>query len=528
MIERRTFGRLLIAIFFLLVAHTTLAQPSGELRFDIERIAVAVQVFDVNEHRPLERGSGFVIADDGQTLTLVTAEHVVASARDDDSLTVRVLFHGTGRWVDAELDEPLPADDGRAIDAATLSVPRDWAPVADRYPIAQLTPGPDPIEGDSIWTFALDLNTGHLRWREAVAGTSDGQMISFSGASIHPGCSGAVLISNSGPIGIVTQAGAQRSGHRAIRMNAVLEHIAPRNLSVIVREDPLGDALANTFQRQLAIGMFIWSPKTGNQTRSGWAAIELTEAGSNRYEGSVISTEGGARCALEFINGSWVLRITGATRIHQNPPINLSGSITLRAQTDVTIPGFVIMNLDHDDAGLQLAIPLTNTEMLAARSILSNRQGTKATPESQDEQNVLGIWVNRDRRVRGVFPPFVLNLGPGASLSFTLERRHHRSREVRLVGELVDVDMLRTRTQGHDLAMIEQWRSIDLVVQPAGGGAEQRFATSMAQRGEVQIIFPPDAGRFTIGNPDLVTQGNTSVAAATAPLLINARLIYAD
>lgn len=518
-----------ILLVFACGARSASAQPASQLRSDIENIAVSVRVWDSTRNVNRAVGSGFVIADDGRTLTVVTAGHVVRSARGMADRHVQVLFHGARRWLDTDLAEPLPAIDGVELDLAVLTLPRRSAPIAGREPIAQMMLSPDPSPGDPLWSLARDVNSEVLSWRDGTANQVHSTELSFDGRTIEPGCSGGILLSTTGPVGLITQEGSQGSGHRAIRIATILQHLAAQNLSLIISKDPLGDALANTFQRQLAIGLFIWSPKTGAQTRSSWAAIELTDAGSNRYEGTIVSTEGGAPCAFEFVDGSWVLRITGATRINQNPPIHLSGSIALRAQSEVTLPGFVVMNLDHDEAGLQLAIPLRNTEMLAARALMSNRSGNKAVLTTQDEQRVIGMWVvNRDRRVRGVFPPFVLNLGPGTSLSFTLERRHHRSQEVRLVGELVDVDMLRTRTQTYDRAMIEQWRSIDLQVMPIGGDKAEAFVTSMSKRGPIEIIMQPDAGRFVLCHPGLITQGNSSVAADTAPILINARLIYAD
>lgn len=527
MIRRGAHGKLLFLLLMMLAPQPALAQPADDLRFDIERIAVVVQVYDADARMQMDRGSGFVIADDGETLTLLTAEHVVAAVRDDDALIVRVLFHGTRRWVDAELGEPLAAGSGRALDAAILSVPRDWAPIADRKPIAQLMHSPSSTPGDPLWVFALDLNTGYLRWRAATAGRSEGHLLAFDGAAIHPGCSGAVILSNTGPIGLVTQAGPGGRNHRAVRLDSVIEQLAPRKLVVIVKTDPLTDALRNAFDNRLGIAVFAMAAADRRSDGFTWGAIELTAQIADGYAGSFICTGGASSCRFRLTEGEWTLELEQSVRILPNPRVELRAPMMLSHESGVAIPGMVIIRAPVDVGDVLLAVPHRNTEMLASRVLLSNRSGSGLRLEDPTNDAIFADG-NRDRRVKGRTPYFALDFTEKTAIQFSLDAQQVGTGEVRLAGEIVEVDAIHSWTQGHDISMVENWRAVRLVLQPVGGASSDSVSIPMSQRTPFTFAFPPHVGLFRLHHPNLKSPGGTTVPRASAPLLINARLIYAD
>ena len=164
--------------------------------------ALTVQVRSAKADKPnetVEGGYGFVVAQHGNVLTIVTADHVV---RDPDGIvygTVTVEpYVSRGHPLPAQvLDFQIPRDYG---DMAVLEVHRSNFPALPVVPVARL-----PIaEGTEAWRIGKEQGWTPSNRPGVFVGRQKTIWLGFDNLDAPRGSSGGPIFTNDGLIGMVT------------------------------------------------------------------------------------------------------------------------------------------------------------------------------------------------------------------------------------------------------------------------------------------------------------------------------------
>jgi hypothetical protein len=420
------------------------SEPPNRVRVAIEEDVALVRVVQRTTGEAIRHGTALIVHDDGETLTLVTADHVIKAANESANQSVEVRFFGRDLWVTIGESASL----GEAgLDLAMLQVDRRRSPFGRARRGATLPVSQTPADQARVWVRGYDRDTGEAAWRTCWVSRSEGDLVLLNGRGIAPGYSGGVVVSQLGPVGMVTERGPGNSNHRAISYLAIAEALSEIGLDHALVRNPANDALQRALDTQLAVAFYVVDYSNITHGYQYWSAMTIDSVDAGRYSGVVYNGERPRQ-------PNHVDLVPGPTNVKASFTIalswNMNGNGTMPGTellfepvSSLLIDGFVVLRADMGDKVCFLAIPTESSELLLARSIL---QAVPPGGTFADLPPGIGHTVREDIRHRQTVTPFsavVYDVPTGDRLEFRLPSGLVRDEPVTITGRHLFPDEMR-------------------------------------------------------------------------------------
>lgn len=498
------FLRAVLLILLTQVCHGQMpatVEPPGVLRDMIEEHGVSVRLWDSQAGTEFELGSGLIVGDDGEKLIIATAEHVVEAARSEGStLRVEVRFVGRDAWSEARLTPKL---EGAGVDLAAIEVDRNKSPFDRRLRARSLAIAPPPPSGDRLWVYALNRRAKQLTWQTAWQGSTEGATISFDCEAVEPGCSGGVVLTGAGIVGMVQSAGIRGRNHQAHMYGDVLEKLGAAGVAVQMRVNTAIVALRYARERRLTGALHVTDFSKPDQVASFWAGLHLTEGGGDEFAGEFVT--GAGRTAVTFASDgpATLMKLPKdcGWPIRQGTPKVPSGVHRFEPAGDVSIPGFVILRGSIDKRNAWLAIPMEPCEFVASR-LLVGAAGTHSAKADIPRDNEAAMRNQSSTDVGGRPRPFTTaHTTRFNGFALLLPEQLHRDAPVRITGLARIADTLtNNRNVRSDLL-----KDVGITIESVTDDAPLADAP-LARNEPIELRFAPPKGSIRIGlrsNPRL-------------------------
>lgn len=445
------------------------AEPPEAIRRTVEDHAVMVRVWDEQVGQSVEVGSGFIVADDGNRLTVVTAEHVVEPGRAGRS-RVELRFVNRDAWISARLHDALRDAGGKPPDLAALSVERAATPFGPTRLANALIIAPSPKPGERVWAYGFDTQNSALAWRSGFLRAEAADSILFDAERITPGFSGGVLVAPAGPIGLLQESGSRGLGHTALAFSRAAQLFAETPLPFDLQRNAPAEALAWCLQNDLTVAIYVVDHNMDNDALF-WAGVRVTQTKANEFAGEAITGE--ARVNVRFRAEGRTVIFGCATPlewlISGHGPRVPADDFPLELHPATVIPGFVVLRGVQHRREVYVAIPRERAEMFVSRLLVSAAgEFERSAVVPRELAYALHGWVSA--KADAAVPVFALFCTrqvfnhpnePASGFVFKLPPGLHRDKPVRLTGRRVATDWFLERP-GEERAIMSR-RNLQLV-----------------------------------------------------------------
>ena len=385
------------------VAHAQ-AEPPYWIRVLAEEESVTVRVFDIVEGRATSTGSGFVAYDDGDTLTLLTAKHVVAAALEAPNASVEVRCFGRGYWLPVTDCVPMPDDD-----LAVMTMERRFSPFDDTLRATSIPVAP-AIGTPAAWLFGYSYLSDRLEWRELFATELGDSRVTLRGRSLAHGFSGSLIVTGAGRLALLTDRGPNAQGHVGITCWHIADVLENMGIDASLDQNAAFVALDHSLNNQLTIGMFTIdkSEPRKDRLRTFWGLLDLEQYNTDTgaFVGSALTGESGdvrPRRSLRVTRDSIVGSLNHSHHWTSNGRGRLDElELVYDVDGEYTDEQFLVLRAETSHATTYLAIPRGSSELLVTRSMAtaSTERGTHVDwPREADFPLQHGGDFSRDGRI---------------------------------------------------------------------------------------------------------------------------------
>jgi hypothetical protein len=505
------------------------AEPPAGVRDLVAELVVRVRTTDRAADQEIDSGCGLIIGFDAETLTILTARHVVeASMRGDTPARVAVLFQGTGTWRECVVGPPL--GDANTTDAAFVRVKRKDAPF-DRDPLCKdLVLSRPPAAGTVAHAYGFDTSKDHLAWRAAIFGapSTAGGPVSFEGEGVAGGFSGGPLLSDVGVVAMTIQAGPNGKEHRALEVAPLLALVRSKGGSVQIRENPAVAALDLAFAEKLVVAADVWDLARGKGGDSFWVALSPKSRNGDAYVFDAMSAKSRFEITVRPEGDGVAIDIPSDLRGKpQSTAMLATGKYALRVDPSVVIPGLLVLKAESADrkAVLYLALPLELTELLAARAMVD--AAIASGPPVLTKETIEALDFDKPPHCSGAPMPFSVVVGSAAALSFHPPLALHRNKEISVRGALRVPDAFELQKDPkRAAASIDVWNNLRFLATDRLG--EKELASDrMAWEGkDIRLSLPPSSELVRAGCSQPTPEQKRKLTAKSFLLMHGLRLEY--
>lgn len=364
-------------------------EPPERVRLEIEEDTVAIRLFDPTNSIEIGVGTGYIVGDDGDVLTVLTANHVISKSRVDSDLEILVRFYGRDVWVDAYLDSPVYESD----DVATLSIRRTSSRFGNTPRGRSLSINPPPENDGALWVYGYDKDLEEMVWASGVFISATNSSMDYNARQVREGYSGAVVVSKLGPVAMAIKRGGGGRGHQSLRIDHISGLLHEKNIAFDLQENPAAIALAHVANTGLTMAMHVFDLDDGS---AFWTGIRIqSKLDDDGYDADLITGEmvGKAHISANK-NGITVTILDQDLRwnIRGNFPKLTDRELHFWPTAEVVKDDFVILKAETTRGKVYIAIPTGNTEYLMSRVFVEN------TNKNSEKPN-LDSWVKEVARI---------------------------------------------------------------------------------------------------------------------------------
>ncbi len=469
------------------------AQPTEPLASLMKELTVRVQTFDTSAGQSLDEGCGIIIGFDDTALTILTARHVVESATAaKDGVIAKIRYLGAAGWQDAVSCEALGED---KLDAAIIKAKRKDSPFGRAPPCTDLIVCPAPPRGSRVSALGANLtpdeNAPLTGWTPGIFNALSDGVCSFDADGIKSGYSGGPLVSDVGLVGLTIRAGANGQNHQALEIGPLLRAAAAKNLPVAISDNPAIGALTYLFdQKSLVAAVDLWTkPGHPGAPSSSWIALVPVNVESGVYTFNALTVRDHCRARISLSGGDLILDLDKEMLGHWDVGELLpSGRLTFSPQAQDSIPGLLVLSGQTDDHSFYIALPLKNTELLAARAIVTAAPDGEPRFDSFDRRKAFPEYC---AYINGKPMPFCTHMCLDAAANFLLQAVNHRDKPSVLVGNMFSTDAQQEIDAGARPEAQPNWEKLHLHI------LDRRDKRAFADRSmpwndsEIRFSIPP-------------------------------------